>query len=65
MELGNRILNFFNFIYSKGWEGSICWFQNEFHVTVTHGGKTYAYNQFPTLTQALDETLKDLQKVGI
>jgi len=64
-ELGLRILNFFNFIYSQGWEGSICWFEDEFHVTVTCNGNIYAYGQEPTLTASLDEVLKDLQKVGI
>ena len=64
-QLGLRILNFFNFIYSQGWEGSICWFENEFHVTVTCDGKIYAYGQEKTLTSSLDEVLKDLQRVGI
>lgn len=64
-ELGLRILNFFNFIYSQGWEGGICWHENEFHVTVTCNGNIYAYGQEKTLTASLDEVLKDLQNVGI
>jgi hypothetical protein len=64
-QLGLRILNFFNFIYSKSWEGSICWHENEFHVTVTSGGNIYAYGQRPTLTEALDEVLSDLRKGGV
>lgn len=65
MELGIRILKFFNFIYNQKWQGGICWFEDEFHVTVTCGGNIYSYGQAPTLTAALNECLEGLRKGGI
>lgn len=65
MNLGNRILDFFNFCYKQGWECGIVWFENEFHVNVNCNGKVYSSGQAPTLTAALDECANGLQKVGI
>jgi len=64
-QLGMRILNFFNFVYSQGWQGSICWFENEFHVTISCDGNIYAYGQQLKLSDSLDECLQALQNVGI
>lgn len=64
MELGFRLLQFFNFVFKQGWEGGICWHEKEFHVTITGGGNIYSYGQAPTLTAALDECLTGLKKVG-
>lgn len=63
-ELGIRILNFYNFIFVQGWEGSICWHENEFHVTITCNGKIYAYGQKHKLSESLDECLNGLKKGG-
>lgn len=64
MELGLRILQFFNFVYNQGWEGGICWHEKEFHITITCKGNIYSYGQAPTLTAALNECLEGLKKVG-
>ena len=64
MELGLRILKFFDFIYRQKWEGSIAYHDGEFHVIVTHDGPIYSYGQAPTLTGALNECLSGFEKVG-
>lgn len=64
MELGLRLLQFFNFVFVQGWEGGICWHEKEFHVTITGDGNIYSYGQQPTLSAALDECLSGLKKVG-
>jgi len=47
-----------------GWDGSVCWYENEFHVTVTCQGKIYSHGQAKTLTAALDECSNGFGKVG-
>lgn len=54
MDLNKTVLNFFNFIYCNGFEGSICWFENEFHVITSRHGHIVAYGQAATLTKAID-----------
>jgi hypothetical protein len=63
-QLGMRVLNFYNFIYSQGWEGGICWHQNAFHVTITCDGNIYSYGEEPTLTAALDSCIEGLRNGG-
>lgn len=63
-ELGIRVLNFYNFVFCQGWEGGICWHENEFHVTITCNGNIYSYGEASTLTLALDECLTGLRNGG-
>jgi len=65
LELGNRILEFFNFVYTQGFEAGICWHENEFHVTVTKDGNIYGVGQKSTLTAALDECADGFKRVGM
>lgn len=66
MELSQRILNFYEFIYKMGWTGSIAWFDNHFHVVIlgSDNRNVYSYGEEPTLTAALDSCLEGLRKAG-
>jgi len=64
MGIGDRILEFFNFCFINNLEHGICYFENEYHVTVSRDGKIYSYGQQKTLTAAMDECGQGLAKGG-
>ena len=66
MNLGERILNFYNFCFLNNFECGISWFENEFHINVTSKGMGVICSaQQKTLSGALDECLHHFRKVGL
>lgn len=64
MDLGTRILMFFEFCFNQGWEGGIAYHEKQFFVTITNDGNIYAIGQNDRLGLALDECVEALKKAG-
>lgn len=60
-----RLLTFFDFCYRNNFDYGVCFFENEFHVTVTFNGNIISSGQQKTLTLALDECGNGFNKVGM
>ena len=65
IDLGLRILKLFDFCYRNNLHCGVCWYENEFHVTINNkNGNIYSYGQALKLTDALNLCCNDLNKVG-
>ena len=64
VELGLRILQFFNFCYVNKLECGISFFENEYHVNATKDGNIYSHGQAKRLTDALNQCSQGFKNVG-